>query len=513
MHIPLASQMQQWDAYTILQAPIASIDLMERAADAAAWWLLQNMPYNQPYFIMCGRGNNGGDGLAIARLLLLARCQVTVGVLAGEGGSADFLTNLERLRAAGIEPTTLTTLEDWALPEAGQIWVDALYGTGLRRPLEGLAAQLAEATHHSGATVVSIDLPSGLHADAPLPDATAVKATYTLSFEAPKLAFFMAETAPYVGTWQVLPIGLHAGFWEYNSSPYTLMEASQPWALAPPYHPFVHKGQRGHVLIGAGSAAMMGAALLCCQGALQSGAGLITWAGAPAQWPMVQTTAPEVICTPADSLVQPTYWSQRRISAAVAGPGWPLDEQHLLMLQYLLEHATVPLVLDASALTLLSQKPHWLHRRAAGHTLVITPHVGEFDRLFGTSSSHAERLQKAREVAAKYNLIIVLKGAYSRVITPGGLVYFNPAANHGMAKAGSGDVLAGLAGGLLAQPYAPVVAVLQAVFVHGLAGKIATQAATVQGVTAGAIARAIPQAWKQFLEGTPTDTPLANLED
>ncbi len=495
-----AADIRAWDAYTIQHEPIASIDLMERAAGVLCQWFLSQFGTNRPVAIFCGRGNNGGDGLALARMLHQHGCRVSAYALLGSNATHDWETNLQRLTALVGDVPVWDPSQGMPPVDHQAIVVDALLGTGLNRAPEGAYAQAIDGLNSLPNTTIAVDLPSGLFADAASTHDTVVNATHTCTFQCPKPAMFMPESEASLGAWHVLDIGLHPAFPAQHQAVYHYAEDPLEyitWRRLPRH---AHKGMRGHALLGMGSATMMGAAVLATQAALRSGAGLVTVATDAAGWPVLQTAAPEAMCGARGALTNESFQSQKRIDAIGVGCGWLADEEHMQQLAWLLAQSDLPLLVDATALGLLAQMPQALAAALRPERLVLTPHVGEFDRLFGHSANHFERLEKARTLARQYQCTLVLKGAFTRTITPEGKVYFNSTGNPGMAKGGSGDVLSGLITGLMARGLAAPEAALLGVWLHGHAGDLAAQADTPDGMTAGSIIRCLPRAWAA-LEG------------
>jgi NAD(P)H-hydrate epimerase len=473
MIVLTAAQIRNWDAFTIVTEPISSTDLMERAATAFVQRYVQQFGTHQPVLCMAGPGNNGGDALAIARLLSQRGYQVAACKVGGGSPSADFVHNEKRLLAY------LPALHTWhadAPPActANTVLIDGLFGTGINRPASGDAAAAIAWMNEQPATRIAIDLPSGLPADAaPDPTAPAVKAHYTFSFQCLKPAMLMPEAADFLGKWEILDIGLHPDF-VAGIQPYAWwVQHPHPWVAAKTYDSFVHKGQRGHALLGAGSLAMMGAAVLAARACLRSGVGLVTVATEAAGWHILQTAVPEAICAAPTALANREFQAQRRITALAVGPGWTNDDAHTQMLAFLLEQTSLPLLIDATGLDILKPLLHILPTIPNRRPLVISPHVGEYDRLFDFAGDSFQRLEHARLQAARYRMFIVLKGAYTRIIAPDGRCFVNSTGHAGMAKGGSGDVLTGLLAGLLAQGYALPDAAIAAVWWHGKAGDLA----------------------------------------
>ncbi|MCU0375815.1 MAG: NAD(P)H-hydrate dehydratase [Chitinophagaceae bacterium] len=498
MYLYAAAQLRAWDAFTIAKEPITSVELMERAAVAVADWLLYNMPANSQYVICCGRGNNGGDGLAVARFLLkYCGCEVSVWVTEGARFSDDTAIVYGKLIAEGVLINALTPEAALPVDPSKTVIIDALLGTGLSRPPEGIMADIIFKINAATCTRVSIDVPSGLPVDNLNRGNAVVQAHHTLSFEAPKLSFLLPEHEVFVGKWVVLPIGLHPGFMQLERSPWQYVDEAFARTLLPPQRPVhTYKNKWGHVLILGGSPAMSGAALMAAAACLRSGAGLLT-VGLPQQaCAALNAKCPEAMIAPAETWMQHSLYNDK--TAVVAGMGWQADDYHGRLLLWLINNVSCPLVLDATALQLLAQQPNWLKHRPAGAFTLLTPHPGEFRRLAGPAQNSVEQLEKAKTFASEYNVMILLKGAYTRLITPGGLVYFNSTGNPGMAQGGMGDALAGLITGLLAQPLPPVAATLLGTWLHGLAGNMAAAAFTMPGMTTTNLIESIPLAWKQL---------------
>jgi ADP-dependent NAD(P)H-hydrate dehydratase / NAD(P)H-hydrate epimerase len=502
MNIYNRTQIKSWDAFTILHEPISSIDLMERAAGKLYDWLAGAFPFQPEFICICGNGNNGGDGLALARLLFLHGYGVRV-FLSGYGSmSTDCRENLDRLKLHDIKVDMVGSVDD--LPEIPEtaVLIDALYGTGLTRPLEGSMAGLVRFINSLPNRVISIDMPSGLPADTLAANDAIVEADITLTLQCPKYAFFLPEHAKYTGEWVILDIGLHPAFEPAERTPYAYIDAS----LIEFFKPSVrakhsHKGNYGHAVLAGGSEGMAGALMMAVQACLRSGTGLVSAAVSDAVLPIMQAAIPEAMCAAQPQWMNHLFYQGK--TAVGAGMGWQTDEFHARLLQWLISNVNMPLLLDASALNILSGQMEWLTLRPANSVTVLTPHLGEFTRLAGKSTSSTERLERAKSIASRYRVFVVLKGAYTAVITPGGLVYFNSTGNPGMAKGGSGDVLAGFITGLLAQSMAPTVACLLGVYLHGLAGDIAAREKTEPGMTAMDIANDLPKAWAEMLHHNP----------
>lgn len=496
MKIFSAQQILEWDQYTIAHEPIASIDLMERAATACKDWLIREYPDQEQYIIFCGKGNNGGDGLAIARLLLERGCTVFIYILEfGNRGSDDFQQNLSRLhRYPQGHIHFIQSAEHIPVMPPGFVLIDALFGTGLNRAVEGLAAELMQMINQSNDPVIAIDIPSGLFTDTSSRGLISIQATYTLSFQCYKLAFLLPENALAVGQVHILDIGLHP---QYQVETHTHTELLDDAIIRSIYRPrprFAHKGNFGHSLLLAGSTGKMGAAVLAARACLRSGAGLLS-CHIPGNGLMIlQTAVPEAMAIPdphpdcVSSVVSP-----EKYNAVGIGPGIGLNPETADCLKSLLGRYTHPLVIDADALNILATDKALQEKIPAGS--VLTPHPKEFERIAGVSVNDPDRIQKARELAARLKVVVVLKGHHTLIATPGGLCYFNNTGNAGMATAGSGDVLTGILTGLLAQGYPSVEAALLGVYLHGLAGDIAARECSMEAMIAGDMVEKLGEAF------------------
>jgi ADP-dependent NAD(P)H-hydrate dehydratase / NAD(P)H-hydrate epimerase len=494
MQIFSAEQIRQWDAYTIEHEPVTSLNLMERAATQCFQWLQQHFSKTESYAVFCGSGNNGGDGLVIARKLLEARQTVMVYLLAGNHPSTDFTENLRRLQTLDVQLTTLENSHQFPAVPGGAIVLDALFGSGLNRPLEGLAAELVQHLNRHTGTTVAIDVPSGLFIDKPSGGNTAVQASHTLTFQAPKLAFLMAENEIFTGKWEVLDISLHAGFVHENTSAYEYLETAQITSIIHPLKKNTYKNKLGHALLYAGSKGMMGAAVMSAHACLRSGVGLLTTAIPEAGLDIMQGANPQAMCFTEEKWLATEGW--KKFQSIGIGPGWGATDECRAVTGALAAEWKGPLVVDASGLEQFSFEIEAANR--IPQQAIITPHPGEFDRLFGKHENSFERAQKAIDKAVALNIYIVLKGAYTLIATPQGKGHYNSTGNPGMAKGGAGDVLTGVLTALLAQGYTPLQAALLGVYLHGLAGDNAAANKSYYGMNAMDIAEALPQAWKQL---------------
>ncbi len=470
MKIFSAGQIKDWDRYTIQQERITSTQLMERAATACVNWMKKNIPVSKKIVVFCGTGNNGGDGLAIARLLHKVKYQVSLHILDSEKRSEGFIPNLSRLSKLKIEINYIRSAKDFSVVTTNTVIVDALFGTGVDRPLQHTAAKLVKHINEQNNCIISIDMPSGLAPDKYIDSGAIIKATHTLTFETNKLAFFLAENAGYTGEVHVLPIDLEKKYYHDTIAAFETVDAKTIAQIYNPRNPFAHKYTFGHALLYAGSKNMMGAAVLCSKGCIRSGAGLVTIQVAPGCEAIIHTALPEAIT----SSEKDTTISWLKKSAAAIGPGLEKSSANKQLLKKLLVSWDKPLVIDATALSLLKDLAELLPKRKK-NPAILTPHTGEFDQLFGKTANDFERMKLAVEKASELGCYIILKGHYTLIACPEGIHYFNTTGNAGMATAGMGDTLTGILCGLLAQEYRQREACILGVYLHGLAGDIAAQ--------------------------------------
>lgn len=481
-----AARVKQWDAYTIAHEPVSSINLMERAAKACFTWLQQHYDTSQPCVVFCGRGNNGGDGLAIARLLIQQQQPVTV-YLCGDAHSAStgFIQNLKRLESITAAIHSIQTENDFPVIPGGTLVIDAIFGTGLNKPLQGIHAALVDHINRSGSSIVAIDIPSGLFADTVSKGNAVIQATHTLSFQQYKLAFLLPENESSCGEVHVLDISLHPLFAAQEEAVYHIVDETQTTAIYKPRKKFSHKGTYGHAAIISGTYGMMGAAVLAARACLRSGAGKITSYIPECGYHILQTAVPEAMCIVSGDKHIETVTGIEKFNAVGIGPGLGMHALNPVLLKTVFQSYRKPMVIDADALNTIAEHKDLLPLIPA--LSVLTPHPKEFEKLFGKTDNGFEQLHLAIEMAVTYNIIIVLKGHYTFISTPGGKGYFNITGNAGMATAGSGDVLTGIITGLLAQGYPPFDAAVMGVYLHGAAGDKAAELLSPEAITAGDI--------------------------
>ena len=498
MKILNAAEIRLWDQFTIEHEPVASVNLMERAATACVEWIKEKNLLSHPFTIFCGKGNNGGDGLAIARLLTESYCNVQVFILEfGHKGTDDFQANLELLHQSRVDIRFIQSEENFHQFKPGEIIIDALFGSGLNRPLEGVTAKLVSHLNHSGCRIISIDIPSGLSADQSSKENIAVKANDTLSFQCYKPAFLVAENSLYTGNVHILDIGLHPDFYNSLITQNELTDGTIAGSIYKPRNNFSHKGNFGHALLVAGSYGKMGAAVLSAKACLKIGAGLLTVHIPKSGYDILQTSLPEamVMTDFNSSFVTKIEDDLLKYDAIGIGPGIGTASETKTLVHELFHSYSKPVVIDADALNIISSQKDLLKLIPAGS--VLTPHPKEFERLFGPSKNDFERIQLASEKAKELNCIIILKGHHSFIVSPDTKGFFNNTGNAGMATAGSGDVLTGILIGLIAQNYSSIEAAILGVYIHGLAGDYAAGKESMEAMIAGDIINNLGNAFSE----------------
>lgn len=502
MKIFTSAQIHELDKYTIEHEPIKSIDLMERAARTLTRAITERWSNNVPVVVFAGPGNNGGDALAVARMLADQNYQVQTFLFNISGHlSADCAENKKRLADRKGRPLLTEVTQEFDPPrlEKGMLIVDGLFGSGLNKPLAGGFASLVKYINASQADVVSLDVPSGLMTEDNTYNVNAniIRATLTLSLQHHKLSFLFAESQQFIGELRILDIRLSAEGIKNTDSQYTLLEESDIRPLIKHRDPYAHKGNMGHALIIAGSYGMAGAAILTTQACLRSGAGKVTVHVPKRNVAIMQTSVPEAVVQidreeTAFSEGVPTEDYQ----ALGIGPGLGTSEQTAITLISQLRRTQCPIVADADALNILANRRAWLQQLPKG--IILTPHPKELDRLEGQSIDTYERLTKARNLAERLQGYIILKGHHTAICMPDGHIVFNQTGNAGMATAGSGDVLTGIITGLLARGYERAHACILGVYLHGLAGDIAAKELGEESLIASDIIKYLPKAFKRL---------------
>lgn len=490
MKILSAEQIRKWDEYTILNEPITSLDLMERAAAKCTEWIEERFS-DKAFKIFCGKGNNGGDGLAIARQLSGKNilCDVYI-IESGSLGSEDFQANLNKLHSCPVAIHFIQHPDFFPAIDKDNIVIDALFGSGLNRTLEGLPAALVHYINTTNATVIAIDLPSGLFCDKATNTEAVIKANYTLTFQTKKLCFVFPENEPFFGDVHVLDIGLHPAYLATIDSVYNLTDVELIRKIYRPRKNFSHKGTYGHALLIAGEKGKMGAAVMCTKACLRAGAGLVSAMIPGDQFTIVQTALPEAMAMAHDD-IESLEWT--KYTTIGIGPGIGTGKEGATLLQEVLAHFNNAIVIDADALNILSMNQELLGELPPGS--ILSPHPKEFERLFGKTASQPEKIQAAKSHAQKFFIYIILKGHNSVLACPDGEIYFNSTGNPGMATGGSGDVLTGILTGLLAQGYSSKETCIMGMFIHGLAADIAVESVSQEAMIAGDIIENLGKAY------------------
>ncbi len=503
MKIFTSEQIRQIDQYTITNEPVSPYDLMERASRELFARITTLVNRNSDIMVFAGTGNNGGDGLAVTRMLLDSGYRASAFIInISPRRSPEWEVNLSLLNNIGGTPAVVVD-DSASLPviPSGTVVVDAIFGSGLTRSPEGLAAEAIRLINKSDSLVISLDVPSGLAGEngEDFDKDAIVKADYTLAIQFPRLSFMFAENYCFTGDWMVVPIGLHPAAIARTDTPYYLLDASAVAPLLRKRGKFDHKGDFGHALLAAGSYGKMGAAILGASAAMHTGAGLLTCHVPLKGYQIIQIAVPEAMAeTDQSELVVSEIADPGRFDAVAIGPGIGCKPNAQKAVNKLLSEYDGPLVLDADAINILGMNREWLKMMKPG--TILTPHPKEFARIAGDSNTGFERLQRQLEITAGYNCIVVLKGAHTSVSLPGGRVFFNTSGNPGMATAGSGDVLTGIVLGLLAQGYSPEDAAITAVYLHGLAGDAASHKAGEEALTASDIVDNIHVAYTKIRE-------------
>lgn len=501
MKILTATQCKALDKFTIEHEPIASVDLMERASAALAEELMSRWKTPQRFLFFAGPGNNGGDALAVARIMSQNGYRVEAYLFNTTGRLSDECqTNLQRLQetpTAGCHEIKAQFSFPSVTPD--DIIVDGLFGTGLSKPLNGGFAHIASLINQSGATVVSIDMPSGLMSEDNTYNSlnTIVRAHLTLTLHTLKPALLFAENTRFVGEVKVLPIGLADDAPDAPQATMFVPERNEIRAISRPRPPFAHKGTMGHALLVSGSYGMAGASILAARACLRSGAGKLTLHIPRSNNVILQVAVPEAILAhDPDGEVITRAVDTRPYKAIAIGPGIGTDTDTAEALQEYLLQNPGPIVLDADALNLFGLYPEWI--QDIPRYSILTPHPKELENLVGQCTCSYERMTKSSELARRLHIYIIIKGRNSMICLPDGRIAFNPTGNAGMATAGSGDVLTGILLGLLARGYTPEETVLLGTYLHGLAGDIAADRLGMESLTAGDIVQTLPEAFKQL---------------
>ncbi len=504
MKIFTSAQIHELDKFTIENEPISSLDLMERAAKTLTSAFTGLYTSATPVVVFAGPGNNGGDALAMARLLADKGYQVSVYLFnISKKISPDCAANKAKIQDNKHIKNFIEVIEEFEPPrlEQDMVVIDGLFGSGINKPLAGGFASLVKYINASPSEVVSIDVPSGLMTEDNNYNVRAniIRANTTLTLQLPKLAFLFPESQPYIGQLRVLDIRLSQEGIEMLNTPYSIIEESNVRKLLIGRSAFAHKGQMGHALLIAGSYCMAGAAILAARACMRAGAGKVTVNSPKRNIPILQTAIPEAVIQNSNEdtiFAEPIETDD--FNALGVGPGIGQSEQTAIALITQLRRSQCPIVADADALNILANHPAWVQQLPQG--IILTPHVKEFDRMEGHSADSYERLTKARNMAQRIKGYVILKGHYTAICLPDGRVLFNSTGNAGMATAGCGDVLTGIITGLLARGYKATEASIVGVYLHGLAGDLAAQEIGEESLLASDIINYLPRAFKRLKE-------------
>lgn len=499
MKIFSKAQIYEGDALTADRQKIASTDLMERAGTQIFNWIHLRMQGAQvPIHVFCGIGNNGGDGLVLARHLITHGYNViTYIVNCSDKRSKDFLINYDRIKNVTKDwPKMLSCSGDYSdiIIEERDIIVDAVFGIGLNRPPNDWVQELFQLWRASKAFTLAVDVPSGLYTDKAVEDENAVvHANYTLSFQSPKLVFFLPETAKFTHQWEVLDIGIDRQYLMETPTEAKLISKHEVLPLYKPRQKFAHKGDFGHVLIIGGSYGKIGAVNLASKAALTSGAGLVTAYVPKCGYHSLQASIPEVMVitdTNETTISNINFDIEPQVIGIGVGLGTADDTAKAF--EAFLKNNKAPLVIDADGLNLLS-KDKALLKLLPEHT-VLTPHPKELERLIGQWTDDFDKLNKVKAFSKTYKVIVVIKGANTITVFEDKL-YINTTGNPGMATAGTGDVLTGIIAGLIAQDYAPLAATIFGVYLHGKSADISLEDFGYQSLIASHIIETLGEAY------------------
>lgn len=502
MKVFSAEQLHEADKITTEKHDITPLDLMERAGTQIFNWLHHRMQAAQvPVHIFCGIGNNGGDGLVLGRLLIEHGYNVHVYIANfTDKRSKCFLVNYDRIKSITKRwPILMTSEKDFPEIHADDVIIDAIFGIGLNRAPEGWVKSLIQYLNTQKAFRLSIDIPSGLHANKAIADPEAViMANHTLTFQAPKLAFFLPESGKYVPYFEAIDIGLDPEFL-YTTEPLAQLiskpEAKQFYKQREKY---THKGSYGHVLIVGGSYGKIGAIVLATRAAYKAGAGLVTAYIPKCGYQILQTTVPEaMVITDTNDAIISDINLEFEPSAIAVGMGLGTKKESVAALKKLLSEATGPMVIDADALNCIASNPAL--KKLIPKNSILTPHPGELKRLVGVWTDDYDKLEKVKKFTAKHQIIVLIKGANSITVFENKL-YINTSGNPGMATGGSGDVLSGMIAGLMAQGYDPLMATVFATYLHGSSGNLVAQQIGFEALMAGDIIEAIGAAYLSLFE-------------
>ena len=460
-----ASQIRKTDQHTIAKKEITSFALMGHAALAFVSTIEPLLLHSQKIAIVCGVGNNGGDGFAVARILRSKKYDIQpILIQFKETLTPDCFINFKKLE------DVILVKQKSKIPDFSEydVIIDAVFGSGLSKPVTGFLQKIIEGINQAKKTVYSIDIPSGLYCDELSNSETIIQADLVVSFQRPKLSFFFPENGNYVKNWKTVDIGLDEAFIQQQSSNYYILN-EQITNILKSRPRQSHKGSYGHALLIAGSYGKMGAAVLSSKACLRSGVGLLTTYIPKCGYNILQSTIPEAMCLIDENEEFTTQLPNiSKYDILGIGPGLGTHNKTVQVFKKLLSESNNPMVIDADAINILANNEDLLSLLPKNS--ILTPHIKEFDRLVGVSNTSTERFQKQLAFSIKHQCVVVLKNAYTSISSPEGDLYFNTSGNQGMATGGSGDVLTGIITGLMAQNYNSLHAASLGVYFHGKAG-------------------------------------------
>lgn len=483
-------QVKSLDEKYVSGEGISSYQLMERAAHSFCDWYAENFLKEKTVSVFCGTGNNGGDGLAIARILSLKGYTVKVGLIGNaDSGSVDFRQNLKVMPESVI-------VASWDQVEEADVIIDAVFGVGINRPLAGEYLALIQKLNEEVAVKISVDMPSGLPSDAPA-SGEVFRADYTVSFQFPKIALLVPDNAIYTGILIVRSIGIDQKYFASFDSMRFFYSGEKLADYHKQFHAFSHKGDFGRVMLAGGSYGKMGSIGLATRAALRTGSGLVFCHIPACGVEIIQASIPEaMVMAGGEENEVAAQLDISGIDALGIGPGLGKGEHATKLVYQVLSEYQGPMVIDADAINILGEHPDWLNFLHAG--VILTPHIKEFERITGIAcKNHFERMNLARDFAKKHGCVLVLKGAFTLISFPDGKQVFNNSGSVYMATGGSGDVLTGMLTSFLGQGYSMESAAICGVFHHGHAGQLAGEVMR-RGTIASDIINKIPESFRHF---------------
>ena len=496
MKILNQSQIQEADRQTIRMEPIESIDLMERAAKTCFKWICQRYNMDQKLTLLCGTGNNGGDGLALYRMLRQKKYTCTVFEFElGKIPSHDYNLNKSKIAEKNFKELTSESLSKI---QKDEVIIDALLGTGLNRPVEGSLKRIIQVLNEMPNTILSIDIPTGLFSDfnhENQPNGI-VQATHTLCFQMPKLAFLLPEYGEKSGHFHLLDIGILPSYLEKVCTPYHYLTAEKAKIHFKAPKKFDHKGSNGNHLLIAGSEGKMGAAILAARAALRTGVGKLSVLTPKCGIDILQNTIPEAIIEINHGINSISGYYRLNYNTISIGPGMGTNSEAKKYLESVLTSSSAQMVIDADAINIIAEHPKL--KEILPKNTIITPHPKEFERLVGSWKTEQEKLKLLIQFSVNHNIICILKGAHSAIALPDGNIWFNSSGNPAMATAGTGDVLTGIIGGLLAKGYPPIEASLVGVFAHGYSADILCESISPAFMLASDLINGLNSVWRKF---------------